>query len=454
MPDLKQIKNIYFLGIGGIGMSALARYFKMEGKKISGYDLSPTPLTEELINEGIDVHYEESVKHIPADTDLVIYTPAIPPGNTEYQYFLHSGIPMKKRSEILGKLSDNMFTIAIAGTHGKTTITSMTTHILYSAGIKINAFVGGIMKNYDSNMIRCNHADIFVAEADEYDRSFLNLKPDIALISAIDPDHLDIYGSFEKLVEGFISFTGKIKKNGTLFTEKKVSIPQPEKIHCYSYGESSSDFSADQIKIADGRYQFTLKLKNESVNISLGVPGRFNINNATAAAAVCYLAGLKPEQIKKGLESFQGVKRRMECLFQDKNITYIDDYAHHPDEIAACFSAIRELYPEKKLSVVFQPHLYSRTRDLADAFVSILQQADEIILLEIYPAREKAINGINSKMLLDKIENTSKALMNIPQLYKHLESGHLEILLTIGAGDIDKTTGPITEILRKRTLHE
>jgi len=449
LTDINNIKTIYFLGIGGIGMSALARYFNTMGVSVYGYDKTSTPLTEQLIKEGIKIHFEDDIKQIPKQTDLVVYTPAIPSDHKELNYFKENEYPLKKRSEVLGLLTQNYFTIAVAGTHGKTSITSMIAHILNHSEIKITAFIGGISKNYNSNLILNKETEIIVVEADEYDRSFLTLHPDIAVITAIDADHLDIYKTKKSLEESFYQFAGQVKKDGKLMV--KGSIPLPVRFYNkklnYSL-EKGSEYYSENIRIKNHKYYFDLVSPSIILkDITLDIPGRHNIENAVAAFAVATLLNIDEQKIKSALESYKGVERRFDYKIKEKNIVFIDDYAHHPEELKAIISAVKELYAGKKVTGIFQPHLFSRTRDFADEFARSLELLDEIILLDIYPARELPLEGITSKMLIDKIAKKEKKLCSKDNLMEALNQRNLEVLLTIGAGDIDQLLEPIKNSL-------
>lgn len=449
MADLNKIKSFYFLGIGGIGMSALARYFRRNGAKVSGYDKTPTPLTEALIKEGIHLHFEEDVKKIPKDVQLVVYTPAVPKDHKEYVFLKENNFPIMKRSEILAEVVKDTFTIAVSGTHGKTTITAMIAHILKTAGKDVMAFVGGITKNYNSNLILSEKNKISVVEADEYDRSFLQLHPDMAVISAMDADHLDIYGDQDYMVESFTLFAKQIRKNGKLFLKKSLKLSDESVRTCSYSAKQKADFYADNIEIRDGAFYFTLYLKGEKeIKIKAGVPGYHNVENAVAAASVATTMGVSSSQIKKALESYQGVLRRFDYRINEKELIFIDDYAHHPEEIKACLNAARMLYPKKKITGIFQPHLYTRTRDLAGGFAESLALLDELILLDIYPARELPIEGVTSEMLLKKIKMKNKVFCSREELVEELIKRDLEVLITLGAGDIDQLVLPIEKSLK------
>jgi UDP-N-acetylmuramate--alanine ligase len=444
-------KTYYFLGIGGIGMSALARFFKRQGHHVSGYDKTPTALTQQMIHEGIDIHFEEDISKIPAVVDLVIYTPAIPKEHLEYQYILKNDFTIKKRAEVLGEVTKDKFSIAVAGTHGKTTITGMIAHILYTAGIPVDAFIGGIVKNYQSNLMASPDAEVAITEADEYDRSFLWLNPDIAVISAIDADHLDIYSDKKNLVESYHAFAEKIKPSGKLIIKNGLPKPVLKDVSTYLYDSAvDSDFYAKDIFIKDAKFYFTISLQGEEVSLTLNLPGRHNIENAVAAAAVCSLFGLKTDEIKTGLETYEGVRRRFDIKFKQGNSVYIDDYAHHPEELRAFINAVKELYPDKKITGIFQPHLFSRTMHFAAEFAKVLDMLDEAVLLDIYPARELPIEGVTSNTILEKMTIKNKKIVSKNALLDELRVTETEVLLTMGAGDIDQLVEPIAALLKEK----
>ncbi|HNW88307.1 MAG TPA: UDP-N-acetylmuramate--L-alanine ligase [Bacteroidales bacterium] len=444
-------KTYYFLGIGGIGMSALARFFKRQGNDVSGYDKTPTKLTRELVAEGIDVHYQEDIAAIPAQVDLVVYTPAVPKEHAEYRYFVENNFPMKKRAEVLGEVVKNNFLIAVAGTHGKTTITGMIAHIFQSAGIPVNAFIGGIVKNFQSNILYTENAVVAVTEADEYDRSFLSLNPDIAIISAIDADHLDIYSDKKNLVDSYHAFAGNINPAGSLIIKKGLPGPAEHVYSMYHYDKSAvSDFYAKDVFIKNAGYNATICLQGEEIQLAINIPGRHNIENAVAAAAACYLFGIDASEIKCGIEAYEGVVRRFDVRYQQGNTIYIDDYAHHPEELRAFISTIRELYPDKKITGIFQPHLYSRTRDFAPEFAEVLDQLDEAILLDIYPARELPLEGITSHTILDRMKIADKKILSKELLLDELRHKETQVVLTMGAGDIDQLIEPIIAVLKEK----
>lgn len=444
--DLKKVNTTYFLGVGGIGMSALARYFRFHGINVYGYDLTASPLTRQLEQEGMFIHYKTDTSLIPEHIDFVVYTPAIPFDNIEFEYLKQSNIPIYKRSEIIGELAKDQFTIAVAGTHGKTSISAMTTQLLQTAGKNITALVGGIMKNFNSNTVLSRDSEYFIIEADEYDRSFLQLKPDLAVISSMDSDHLDIYGSKEKLSEGFSLFAGQVKNDGLLIINEKLPVFNK---HNLTYGfEETADIKAVNAHVLNGKFIFDLVYGSKSIDeIEMAIPGHHYIENALAAAAIGFHLHLSDDQIKAGLESFKGVERRFDLKVNTKEKVYIDDYAHHPEEINATIKAIKTLFPDKKITGVFQPHLYSRTRDFANEFALSLEKLDDIILLPIYPAREKPIEGISSNSILEKINNQNKCVLSKNILINHLRESNIEVLVTLGAGDIGLMTEEIKRML-------
>ncbi len=453
--DLSNIKNIYFLGIGGIGMSALARYFHYHKVAVYGYDKTQTDLTRKLEAEGMDIHYNDDPSHIPENIDLVVFTPAIPSDNAEFQYFKKNNIPTTKRAELLGFLSKDFFTIAIAGSHGKTTITSIISYILKASGKKIIAFIGGISKNFESNFVISPDAEFLIVEADEFDRSFLNLQPDVAVISSIDPDHLDIYHKKEYLLDSFTQFINNIKPAGRLIIRNDLLQVNRQDITIKTYGITHNvDFQALDLTVNNGVQHFHLHAANRiNEDIKLQVLGSFNVENALAAAAVCLSVGISPEQISKSLLTYKGVERRFDIRINSQEIVFIDDYAHHPEELKAIIQAVREAYPEKNITGIFQPHLYSRTRDFAEDFAKSLEMLDEVILLPIYPAREMPIEGINSDMLLHKIDKTQKMVCKKRDLINVINQKKIEVLLTMGAGDIDRLVIPIENHLKAKIIN-
>jgi UDP-N-acetylmuramate--alanine ligase len=428
--------NVYFLGIGGIGMSALARYFHANKKQVSGYDKTPTDITEGLEMLGIKIHFEDGIEHLNADflnaeNTLVVYTPAVPKGLQELQYFINNDFQVLKRSQVLGLITENTFCLAVAGTHGKTTTTSILGHLMYECNVPLTAFLGGISENYNSNFIE-NGTEVSVVEADEFDRSFLTLSPDIACITSMDADHLDIYGDASEVKKSFEDFSKKVKANGKLFVRNGLPIKG------MTYGiEDDADYSVQNIKIENGTYVFDVKTpKTVLENLRFNLPGRHNLSNALIALAMAVEYGGPYPQLAKALASYKGVKRRFTYHIKTDDFVFIDDYAHHPEEINAVHQAVREMYPDKKVLAIFQPHLFSRTRDFADDFAKSLSQFDEVLLLDIYPARELPIEGITSQWLLDKINNKNKKVVSKNDLLTAIHNSNAQIVLTIGAGDI------------------
>ncbi len=433
-------QHIYFLGIGGIGMSALARYFNSKGVHVSGYDKTETPLTRMMATEGIDIHYNDLGDKAVAQVDTVVYTPAIPSDLGEYIAFRNSTIPMMKRAEVLGEISKNYFTIAIAGTHGKTTITSMIAHFLSASGIKVNAFIGGISSNYNSNLILDAEAEIMVVEADEFDRSFLHLHPDIAIISSMDADHLDIYDNKESLRNTFNDFAHQIKPGGKLILFEDLELPNNSNIDVLSYGEkASSNFHYSNAQLVQAYQEFEFIGQKQYVGkYQFNMPGHHNLLNATAAIGACLSVNVDLAQLQGAVASYKGVKRRFERIIDGPNLVLVDDYAHHPTEIRASIAAARQMYPAKRLMGIFQPHLYSRTRDFAEDFAEELAQLDVLVLLDIYPARELPIEGVSSAVLLDKIKLKEKYLLSKDELAAFVVTHSPEVILMMGAGDIDR----------------
>jgi len=448
---MKEVKRVYFLGIGGIGMSALARFFKKQGADVYGYDRTRTPLTITLENEGMHIHYDEDVAQIPDNLSRIIYTPAIPKENKEYIYFTENGFELKKRAEVLGELSKEFFTIAIAGTHGKTSISSLAAHMLKAAGRNLTALIGGILKNYGSNFILSETTDILLVEADEYDRSFLQLQPDISVISSMDADHLDIYGDSNELKNTFFQFAEKLDKQGVLIYHN--SLPELKQVVKKSVSYSARTVAAcmaEKVHVENGNFVFDLVYDSVRIeNIELAVPGLHYVENALAAAAIGFEVGLNPAEIKSGLESFEGVQRRFDYHIKTDELVFIDDYAHHPQELKVTIEAAKTLYPNKIITGVFQPHLFSRTQDFADEFAKALDGLDEIILLDIYPAREKPIAGVTSEIIFSKMKNQHKKLLKKNELINYLSGNKPEILITLGAGDIGLMLNDIETILKQ-----
>jgi UDP-N-acetylmuramate--alanine ligase len=447
--DIAKAHTIYFIGIGGIGMSALARYFKSEGKDVLGYDKTSTSLTEELNNEGIDVHFDDNINLVnkfngQQEKVLVVYTPAIPKEHKELNYFLNNGFTVLKRSQVLGLITQNKFTVAVAGTHGKTTTASMITHILKSSGANCTAFLGGITKNYDSNYIRAKTSsdEIVVVEADEYDRSFLTLHPEVAVITSMDSDHLEIYGDKNHLEESYQLFAKQVKE--TLIYKKGLPLNNLTKSAKEYALTNHCDYSASDIRIQHHKYYFNWNNSSSSIkNLSSLMPGLHNVENAVAAIAVARNIGIASEEIAKAIQTYEGVKRRFDYQVRKENIVYIDDYAHHPAELKACILSVRELYPGKKISGIFQPHLYTRTRDFAEGFAESLSLLDELILLEIYPARELPIAGVTSELIFEKVAIKNKVLCSKDNTISELKKSKMEVVLTLGAGNIDQLVEPI-----------
>ncbi|MEQ1800016.1 MAG: UDP-N-acetylmuramate--L-alanine ligase [Lacibacter sp.] len=448
MIQLNDIKSVYFIGVGGIGMSALARFFNEKGVKVSGYDKTVTPLTTLLEEEGIEVHYKEDVEHIPKDVQLVVYTPAIPKEQKEYQYYLQNGYSVVKRSDVLQIITQSSLNICVAGTHGKTTISTMTGHLLRHSGFGCNAFLGGIAVNYNRNFWSSEN-NVCVVEADEYDRSFHKLSPDIAVITAMDADHLDIYGTAENMEEAFIEFTRKIKPGGWLISKygmKRTNDLVADNHITYHLSNELATVHAVNLKVNNGGYLFDAVMNDWLLkNVQLNIGGLHNVENVLAAIAVAHILKIEDEKIIKAVADFKGVKRRFEYVIApgDANVTFVDDYAHHPEELKALIVGARSLFAGQKLVLVFQPHLFTRTRDLADGFAESLDMADEVILLPIYPARELPIEGVNSELILDKMKLKKKRILTKEELLNDVNkivdeaSGNGVVFITAGAGDID-----------------
>lgn len=446
----KNMRVVYFIGIGGIGMSALARYFKSLGKEVAGYDRTETPLTKTLQEEGMHIHYnQDSIKDIQ-HIGLVIYTPAVPSDSPVFNYCKQYHLPLFKRSEVLQAITMNGFNICIAGTHGKTTISTLTAHLLKHAGFGCNAFLGGISANYDTNFWSSDK-NVFVIEADEYDRSFLKLSPDIAVITAMDADHLDIYGTATAVEDAFIEFSSKIKNHGCLITPTKLKRLQDLKAankRTYAIQNPESDTNAENIQVLEHAYAFDVNYRGEKINgFQLNMGGRHNIENALAAISIAKYLGMENNKIKDAIQSFKGVKRRFEFILNHSENIFIDDYAHHPEELRVLISGVKELYPGKKCVLVFQPHLYSRTKDLADEFAQALDHADEVILLPLYPAREKPVEGVNSELILHKMDLKNKSVLEKDELITYIRNTTPELLVTAGAGDIDRLLPSIKNVL-------
>lgn len=452
------VNKIFFLGIGGIGMSAIARYFLGQGKAVYGYDKTPSPLTDKLIEEGAVITFEDNVASLSADFTsaskdevLIIRTPAVPQNSELYQFLETQGYKQFKRSQVLGWISQQTPTIAVAGTHGKTTTSSLIAHVLQVAGIPFSAFLGGIANNFNSNYVLHNKPEWLVVEADEFDRSFLTLHPQIAVITSADPDHLDIYGDENEFINGFKAFVSQINPNGQLIIHqqayKKLGLNQPATTYCI---DGDAMVVASEIMPSEGMFQFSIVKGKDERQFALALPGIHNVLNAMAAYLVAKQLGIGDSVINKAFMSFAGVERRFHFQLKGKTQVYIDDYAHHPSEIDAVRASLRMMYPEKKLTVVFQPHLFSRTRDFMDDFAISLSDFDEIFLLDIYPARELPLEGITSQALLQKVRNPNKTLVTKESILEKLKKSDTEIVVTLGAGDIDRLVTPIKNVLESK----
>ena len=456
---IEKLNEVYFIGIGGIGMSAIARFFHAGGVKVSGYDKTPTVLTKELEASGIAVHYTANVELLPKKVDLVIYTPAIPAEQEELVYYRENGYKVVKRSDVLQIITASSFNICIAGTHGKTTITTMVGHLLRHSGFGCNAFLGGIAVNYGTNFWS-SEKNVCVIEADEYDRSFLKLSPDVAIITAMDADHLDIYGTAAAMEDAFIDFSKRVRPGGLVvkqFGLKRGKELVADNTLTYSLQNESADVYAANIRMMNGSYEFDVLMKDNVLeNVKLNMGGMHNVENAIAAIAVASSLEIENEKIKVAVESFKGVKRRFEYVIKNDRLVFIDDYAHHPEELRALINGAKSLFRQKKCTVIFQPHLYSRTKDLADGFAEVLDLADEVILLPIYPARELPIEGVSSEMILEKMNSERKKVMTSEELLNWIKNDYAktlnkefgEILITAGAGDIDMLIEPIRNELK------
>ncbi|MFC3559846.1 UDP-N-acetylmuramate--L-alanine ligase [Pedobacter jamesrossensis] len=447
--ELSKIIRVYFVGIGGIGMSALARYFAKRGVLVCGYDKTRTNLTETLETEGILISYLDEPGTLPCafldnhDDTLIVYTPAIPKDSKILNHFKNKNFSLKKRSEVLGIISKGMFCIAVAGTHGKTTTSSIIAHILKDTGYDCTAFLGGITSNYNSNVL-FGANNVVVVEADEYDRSFLTLHPDVAVITSMDADHLDIYGDKSQLEESFHLFADQLKAEGTIYAREGLPIKD-----AISYAANKTATArAENLRVEGSKFVFDYADSTTQIkDLNLMLPGKHNVENTTVAIAIALQLGINADKIKQAVANFKGVKRRFEYIVNNTKQIYIDDYAHHPEELKACFDAVRQLYPEKKLTVIFQPHLFTRTRDFADEFAKVLSTADELMLLEIYPARELPIEGVNAQFLLDKITMTNKRVCGKDFVIEHVDKTKPELILTVGAGDIDTLIEPLKNTL-------
>jgi UDP-N-acetylmuramate--alanine ligase len=447
--NLDKIHNLFFIGIGGIGMSALARYFHTLGKNVAGYDKTPTELTAELMDSGISIHFEDKIDLIPVEftkeTTLVVITPAVPKSHSQWAYFTQRNFEIKKRAEVLGIITKNTFCFAVAGTHGKTTTSSILAHILFQSGVDVTSFLGGIVENYNSNLVG-NGKTVTVVEADEFDRSFLHLYPNIACVTSMDADHLDIYGDSASMEASFVAFASKIEDKNNLFSTtqvplegKTVGVNEP------------ADFEAMNIRIEKSTYIFDIKTNNELISdVRFALPGTHNLTNALTAFAMAKTYGVSNEDSKKALASFKGIKRRFSYQIQSEKLVYIDDYAHHPTEINAVHQAVSELYPGQKVLAIFQPHLFSRTRDFADDFAKSLSAFDSVLLLDIYPARELPIEGITSLWLLNMMTNTDKKVVNKNDLISEILKSDATVIVTVGAGDIGALVPSIKTALNEK----
>ncbi len=448
------MKKVYFIGIGGIGMSAIARYYKFKGLKVSGYDKTPSELTHALEAEGIEVHYEDNVDYVPKDIEntLVVYTPAVPKDMGELVYVQEHGYRVIKRSRTLGEIAKGQRCLAVAGTHGKTTTSTLLAHIFQDSGEGCSAFLGGISKNYDTNLLVSPNETI-VAEADEFDRSFLQLFPEIAVITSMDADHLDIYSDVANMHEAFKAFAAQV--SGIVIAKLGLPISAEDtgaKVMRYSYDDPAADFYAGDIAVDEcGYFTFSLNWPGGVVEgCRVGIPGWINVENAVAASAIALTYGLEPEKVRHALGTFAGVKRRFDMHVNKPGCTYIDDYAHHPKEIAAAISSIRNIFPGRRLTAIFQPHLYTRTRDFAGEFAEALSSVDKLIMLDIYPAREEPIPGVTSEIIYNDVTAPEKVIMVKEELMQYLENEPIDVLITFGAGNIDRFIGPITEMLCQR----
>lgn len=461
--------NYYFLGIGGIGMSALARFFHQRGDTVSGYDRTASPLTHQLEQEGIAIHYDDDPAQIPDAIDLVVYTPAVPRETAEFQYFLQKGFPMEKRSQVLGEITRGKKCVAVAGTHGKTSTSSMIAHILSHTKLGCSAFLGGIAKNFDSNIVVDSQSEYVVVEADEYDRSFLQLHPFCSVITATDPDHLDIYGTYENMLEAFRQFASQTQPGGMLILKEGISMCEEHEHHhheghdhhemhldnveasirSYTARGIDADYYSQNVRNYNGNIYFDLRTpKGVIYDLELPNTALYSVENAVAAAAAVLGLGVSDQELREGLRTYLGVRRRFDYRIKTKNLVMIDDYAHHPQEIAACLESVRYLYPGKRLVVVFQPHLYSRTRDFADEFAKVLSTVDELIMMPIYPAREQRIPGVSSSMVLHKVKGLSKYLCSADQVLELVPVLFPDVVLTMGAGDIDRLVPRLEEALK------
>lgn len=448
--ELNKIHRVYFVGIGGIGMSAIARFFNEKGVTVSGYDKTATVLTQQLEAEGMHIHYAEDLAQIDKDTDLVVYTPAIPAAHKELVYYRENGYEVVKRSDVLQEITRELFAITVAGTHGKTTVSTMIAHLLRHSGYGCNAFLGGISSNYGKNFWSSDK-QVAVIEADEYDRSFLKLSPDIALLTAMDADHLDIYGTAEEVEAAFIQYSSNIKPNGTLLAKhglhRSAELKGDNKL-TYSLQNDAADIYATNIRMQNGGYEFDVVQQSWMIdNVQLHIGGMHNVENAVASIAVAHLLGISNDKIRAAVAAFTGIRRRFEYLVKNEKVVYIDDYAHHPEELRALITSAKTLFSGKKCTVIFQPHLFTRTRDFADGFGEVLSIADEVILLPIYPARELPIEGVTSEMIKERIKGPDVKIIPLKEVEAYLKGHTVELLITAGAGDIDLLREPVQQLL-------
>ena len=457
--DVNTLKAVYFIGAGGIGMSALVRYFFSIGKKVAGYDRTASELTQKLIEEGAAIHYEESVESIPSDfhdvaTTLIVYTPAIPANHAELTYFKNNGFTIQKRSQVLGMLTQSGKGLCVAGTHGKTTTSTMTAHLLHQSSVGCNAFLGGISKNYGTNLLLSEESEYIVIEADEFDRSFHWLTPFVTVITATDADHLDIYGTKEAYLESFNHYTSLIRQGGSLIIRKGIELESriQEGVTLYTYSREEGDFHAENVRIGNGEIIFDYISPFGNIkDIQLGVPVAINIENGIAAMALAQISGANNNEIKAAMASFKGVDRRFDFKIKNNNVVFLSDYAHHPEELKQSILSMRALYKDKKITGIFQPHLYTRTRDFYQEFAESLSLLDEVILTEIYPARELPIKGVSSRLIYDQLRpDMEKTLCQKEEILDILKQKRIEVLMTLGAGDIENYVQPICEILNKQ----
>lgn len=455
MSKLTTIHTIYFIGVGGIGMSAIARYFLSKGANVSGYDKTPTVLTNQLEKEGINIHYTDDITLAPQNPDVVVYTPAIPKDHKELNHFINNGFTVMKRSDILQWITENSFNICVAGTHGKTTVTSMVAHLLRHTGYGCNAFLGGISANYHTNFWS-HERNVVVVEADEYDRSFLKLAPNVEVITSMDPDHLDIYGTAEEVENAFVQFAGKLKPGGTIVAKHGLSRAaelRADHLFTYDHKNEAADIFVKDLIVINGVYHFSVQARDWSIdNLVLHMGGLHNIDNMIAAITVAKQLGIDADKIVAAVADYKGVRRRFEYALNTPEHVVIDDYAHHPDELKALLSGVRSIFPDKKLTLVFQPHLYSRTKDQAPGFSATLDLADEVILLPIYPARELPMEGVNSEMLLNNMHLNQKQVLEKTAFLDWVKTNQPELLVMAGAGDIDTLVNPAKELLMNHPL--